>query len=200
MSRLDKIRERVAQIRGGGDNLGPDRGTMDQEKARIERARQEARREAKQEKRRQQVEQARESERERVLNDDGGGVVSSVTSAIQTAAESVDDGDGVGVDDLSEAFGTDFDGDGEPFAQELGLQSAKRARVENQQIRGISRQADRNTGRIGELEDIGVGQPPTTGSRDQTTPETGFGIGGDEFDLEDYGFGDEEDLFGGGGL
>lgn len=219
MSRLNTIKERAQEIAQQRQQ------TTDQEQARIERARMEARKEAKREKVQQRTQQARERERERVLNDENGGIVSSITDAIGEAAEAVDDGDNQRLDDVSRAMGTDFDGDGETVADELGLQSARRADAEDNALDGLSQQVDRNTGRIGDLEDMGI-EPP----RDDPQPRGGFGGGtgggggfggsdtaggfgggdtaggalGGALDPEDFGFGggDDDDggFFGGGGL
>jgi hypothetical protein len=182
MGRLSKLKRRAAQIANrDDDNLGPDRGTRDQQKARIKRAKQEARREAKQQKVKERAEQARDQERERVLNDEEGGIVSSIATAVETAAENVDTDGTVGANDLSEAFGTDFDDDGEPFAEEIGLQSAQRGRREDQMLQGLSQQVDRNSGRIDGLE------------------EEDFGLGSEPIEPEAFGFGgsSDDDLFGG---
>jgi len=199
MSRLSNIKERAQEV------AQQRRQTTDQEEARIERARIEARKEAKREKVQQRTQQAREAERERVLNEEGGGIVSSITDAINSATEAVDDGDDQRLDDVSRAMGTDFDGDGETLADEFGLQSARRADAEDNALDGLSQQVDRNTGRIGDLEDMGI-EPP----RDDPQPRGGFGGGdttggalGGALDPEDFGFGGGDDdggFFGGGGL
>lgn len=223
MSRLSNIKERAAEIAQKRQQV------TDQEQARIERARMEARKEAKREKVQQRTQQAREAERERVLNDEGGGIVSSISDAINSATEAVDDGDNQRLDDVSRAMGTDFDGDGETFADELGLQSARRADAEDNALDGLSQQVDRNTGRIGDLEEMGF-EPPTESRRQRggdsggaglfgggtagggMDPD-GFGFGGGDtgggalggdLDPEDFGFGgggdDDDSFFGGGGL
>lgn len=87
--RLQNVKKRFKS-----DNLGPDRGTMDQEEARIERAKMEARREAKREQVRMRVDEARERERERVLGDDSGGVLSSIADALEPPPESRESFDG----------------------------------------------------------------------------------------------------------
>jgi len=192
MSRLTQLKERAAEIAAGRT----DDSRIDQAEARVERARQEARKEAKRERVRQRAEEAREQERERVLNETpgDGGIFSSVVSSIENAADAVDDGDNKRIDDVSRAMGTDFDGDGEPFAQELGLQSAARADAENQALRGLGQQVDRNTGRIGELESIGVRDP---GFGSVSPPGVGDGPGGGlgVSDEEVFGASDEE-IFG----
>jgi hypothetical protein len=218
MSKLSEIKQRVTEAAQKRKQI------TDQEQARIERARIEARKEAKREKVQQRTQQAREAERERVLNDENGGIVSSITDAIGEATEAVDDGDNQRLDDVSRAMGTDFDGDGETFADELGLQSAARADAEDNALDGLSQQVDRNTGRIGDLEEMGI-EPP----RDEAQPRGGFGGGttgggfggsdtaggfgggdttggalGGGLDPKDFGFGggddDEGGFFGGGGL
>ena len=194
MSKLEKIKERAAQFaerRSDGDSR------IDQAEARVERAREEARKEAKRERVQQRAEQAREEERERVLNEDrgGGGIVSSVVSTIEQASEAVDDGDNERLDDISRAMGTDFDGDGEPFAQEIGFQSAARADAENQAISGLGQQVDRNTGRIAELEDVGVPEPGF-GSGNPPGVEGGTGNGGFGVSDEEVFGASEEEIFG----
>jgi hypothetical protein len=96
------------------DNLGPDRGTTDQLEARKERARIEARQEAQKEQRKEKVEQAREDAREQAKQEfaeENSGLLSKLATAVQT----------------------DFDGDGEPFGAEIGLQTEQEARQDNQQ-------------------------------------------------------------------
>lgn len=201
MSKLSKIKERATEI------AQQRKQTTDQEQARIERARMEARKEAKREKVQQRAEQAREDERERVLNDEDGGIVSSIVSTINEASDAVDDGDDQRLDDISQAMGTDFDGDGEPFAEELGLQSAARGEAEDDALQGLSSQVDRNSGRIDDLEEMGFEDPA------RREPQRGRGRGGggsDMFDGDigggvdpaDFGFGGDDGdggLFGGGG-
>ena len=212
MSRLEKIKQRAAQF---AERRTESDGGIDQGEARVERARQEARKEAKRERVQQRAEKAREEERERVLNDGrGGGIVSSVVSTIEQASDAVDDGDNERLDDISRAMGTDFDGDGEPFAQEIGLQSAARADAENQALSGLGQQVDRNTGRIGELEDVGVPDPGFGSANpagvDSGNGNDGFGVSDEEVfgatDEEIFGssaeemFGTtDEDMFGGRG-
>jgi hypothetical protein len=150
MSKLSDIKDSAARLarRRRGD------GQPDQEQARIERAKQEARQEARRERTQQRVQQARQQERERVLegNDDQG-LVSSLTSTISTAADAVADGDGERVDDVRRAMGTDFDGDGQPLADELGLQSSARADAEDRKLGAIEDLANDNANRIGTVED-----------------------------------------------
>ena len=101
--RASDIKESVAGTLGdilgsdddGNDNLGPDRGTMDQLEARRERARLEARREAREEQRQQRIEQARQQGREQgrdeVFGDDsGGGLLSEVRAAVENIEVDVD--------------------------------------------------------------------------------------------------------------
>lgn len=111
MSRLSNIRSAASSVKesiagtlsrgGDDDNLGPDRGTMDQLKARKERARIEARREAQREQRQEEVEDVREEAREEVQSSEGG-VLSRAASAVEAVADDID-----------------IDGDGTPLAQEL---------------------------------------------------------------------------------
>jgi hypothetical protein len=179
MSKLSKLKERAAQaVNRDDDNLGPDRGTMDQEEARIERAKAEARKEAKREKVQQRAEEARERERERVLNDEksGGGIVSSISSAIETAAESVDTDGQVRSDDLSEAFSTDFDGDGETLANEFGLQSAQRAEREDATFNSLGQELDQTQQQFKQLE-ASLGGERNPPPREQQPPRSN-GLGG----------------------
>jgi len=206
MSKLSRLKQRAAQaVNRGDDNLGPDRGTMDQEEARIERAKAEARKEARREKVQQRAEAAREQERERVLNDEGGGggIVSSISSAIESAAESVDTDGQIGTDDLGEAFATDFDGDGETLAAEFGLQSAQRADREDATFNALGQQVDDLEASLSEQSQ----QSPRAnglGGGFGGGAFGGGGLGSGQIDPEDFGFGSmddgDDDFFGGGGL
>jgi len=180
MSKLQDIKRKVNRFANRN---------VDQEDARIERARKEARAEAKRERTKTRVKEAREAERERVLNDGASsGLVSQVADTIESASAAVDDGDDERLDDLSRAFGSDFDGDGETLAEEFGLQSAARADRED-------REFTRLDDRIEELdrgmrEQPGAGQPRDAGEM--------FGGGGFEpLDPEEFGFSDDGGLFGG---
>jgi hypothetical protein len=218
MSKLRKIKERAAEIASqrDGEQLGPDRGTMDQEEARIERAKQEARKEAKRERTQERIEQAKKRERERVLSDeDSGGIVSQISDTIEAATEAVDDNDGERTDDLKDAFASDFDGDGETLAEEFGLQSAGRADQEDQAFETLGDRLDGLENELG-----GSQEPPSGRRRDGGGgggvggggfgggPPAGLGGGGGGFepiDPEDFGFGDGDSddgggFFGGGGL
>ena len=203
MTTFDQIRRRARSIASRrDDNLGSDRGTMDQEQARIERAKQEARREAKRERVQQRTQQARQEERQRVLNgdDDDRGLLSSITSTVSTAADAVADNDGENVDDVRRAMGTDFDGDGQPLADELGLQSARRADAEDRKLGAIEDLANDNANRIGSVEnDLDALSPQSRRTRDttrrdrdtaaQSPPDLDFAP--DEFDpdFDDFGGG-----------
>jgi len=214
MSKLSEIKDsaaRLARRRRGDEDLGPNRGTMDQEQARIERAKQEARREAKRERTKQRAQEARQQERERVLEGkDEQGLVSSLTSTIATAADAVSDGDNERTDDVRRAMGTDFDGDGQPLADELGLQSAARADAEDKKLGAIEDLANDNAGRIGAVEDDLDAMSPQSGQRgsgqrdggqqrrgggQQSPPD--LDVAPDEFDVDPIG---DDELFGGGGL
>jgi hypothetical protein len=96
------------------DNLGPDRGTMDQLEARKERARMEAREEAKKEARQEQLQEVREQEKQEAKQD----FAKESTSTLKR---------------LGEALTTDYDGDGESLAGEVGLQTEKATRRDNKQ-------------------------------------------------------------------
>jgi len=128
MTTFDEIRQRARQALGADDT-----GRIDQEQARVQRARQEARRQARQERTQQRVEEAREQERQRVLTGaDDQGIIASITSTVDAAADAVADNDNERLDDFRSALNTDFDGDGEALADEFGLQSSGRADVEDQ--------------------------------------------------------------------
>lgn len=106
-------KERVSGGDGvGGEGLGPDRGTMDQEEARLERARQEARREARKEAREERIQEEREEVKEQEKE------------RLQREQRSI-------VDSLATAMQTDFDGDGEVLAEEADLQTEQEAREDN---------------------------------------------------------------------
>lgn len=217
MSKLSAIKDRAAAIarrRGTDDeqDLGPDRGTMDQAEARKERARIEARREAERERVQQEAEQAAEQERERVLNDSegGGGIVSSVVETLETAADAVDDGDGQRLDDIGTALGSDFDGDGETFAEEIGLQSAARGDAEDEAITDLSQRVNRNTDSIDSLQQQVQGGGDAFGGGGGGADDAAAGgfFGGGEVDANaidpaEFGLGGGDDdsggLFGGGG-
>jgi len=182
MVNLNDIKNKAKELkeRATDENLGPDRGTMDQEQARIERARQEARQEAERKRVQQRVDEARENARENVLTEEQS-ITSRVTDALQSAANAVDDGDDEVLDDLGTAFQTDFDGDGEPFSAELGLQGNQRAQAENQAIESLEQEVSANRGDIDEL--FGFGD-----SADQGSEEIGVF---DAPSLEEMGFDDD---------
>ena len=179
MSKLQQIKERAAEIAAGRQ-----RGRIDQEQARIERAKQEARREAKRDQVQERVEEAREAERERVMNDRGDGLFSSIATAVDNAADAVDDADGERLDDIAQAMGTDFDGDGDPLAAEFGLQSSARADRENTAIQGLSQQVDNNTSRLQSVESA-VGRREGTRRR---SDGGGGGVGAGPIDPAEFGF------------
>jgi hypothetical protein len=202
MSKLSDIKQRARSLarRRDGDDLGPDRGTMDQEQARIERAKQEARREAKRERTKQRAQEARQQERKRVLEGkDEQGLVSSLTSTISTAAGAVSDGDNERVDDVRRAMSTDFDGDGQPLADELGLQSSARADAEDKKLGAIEDLANDNAGRIGAVEDDLDALSPQSGrdgggrrgqrSGRQSSPDLDIDPGEFDPDFDDLGGG-----------
>jgi hypothetical protein len=201
MSRLSEIKERAQQLkqqvqnRGDEQNLGPDRGTMDQEQARIERARQEARKEAERERVKERVQEEREQTKEQVKegkdpSDDSIG--SRIVETISTAAEAVDDGDNEQLDDVNRAMQSDFDGDGEALGAELGFQTQSRAQEENQALTQLGQRVDDNRDDINSLN---RGSQSSGGS----TGGGGGGFGGGS--LEDMGFGtDDGDGFGAGSL
>lgn len=198
MTTFNSIKERARSLaqRRNDDDLGPNRGTMDQEQARIERARQEARREARREKVQQRTQQARQDERERVLNDDGNeGLFSSVASTLSTATTAVSDGDDDRLDDVQRAMGTDFDGDGDALAGELGLQSARRADAEDRSIGAIEDLANENASRIGSVEndlDALSPQPEQRDGRSQGGGRSGQQRGGGRQSAPDLDIGPGE--------
>jgi len=180
MSKLQQIKERAAEIAAGRQRDG----RIDQEQARIERAKEEARRDAKRDQVQERVEEAREAERERVMNDRGGGLFSSIASAVDNAADAVDDGDGERLDDIAQAMGTDFDGDGDPLAAEFGLQSSGRADREDNAIQGLTQQVDNNTSRLQSVE-AEVGRRAGTRRR---SGGGGGGVGTGPIDPAEFGF------------
>jgi len=207
MSRFSEIKDGARRLARGRN----DQGTVDQEQARIERAKQEARREAKRERTQQRAQQARKQERQRVLEgEDEQGLVSSITSTVATAADAVADNDGERTDDVRRAMGTDFDGDGQPLADELGLQSAARADAEDKKLGAIEDLANDNATRISTVEnDLDAMSPQSGrrggGQRDGGQQRRGGGqqsppdldVAPDEFDVDPIG---DDELFGGGGL
>jgi len=84
MTTFDEIRQRARQALATDDS-----GRIDQEQARIERARREARRQARQERTQQRVQDARQQERERVLSGEADqGLIDSVTSTLRLSRAS----------------------------------------------------------------------------------------------------------------
>jgi len=148
MTTFDEIRERAREALTADDN-----GRIDQEQARVERARQEARRQARQERTQQRVVMAREQERQRVLSgEDEQGLISSINSTLNAAADAVADTDDEQIDDVRSALNTDFDGDGEALANEFGLQSSARADVEDQLFEQLDTTTGENAGRLDSVE------------------------------------------------
>lgn len=120
MGRLSQLKDRVASTLNRDDDE-----PIDQQQARVERARVEARREARREKRRQEIEQAREEGRNEVLQD---GSPDSLLDRAADALESASTGNGGGEMDMSLGFEADDSMDAfgdsgadDPFA-ESGLQ------------------------------------------------------------------------------
>lgn len=148
MTTFEEIRERARQALSADDT-----GRIDQEQARVQRARQEARRQARQDRTQQRVEDAREQERQRVLTGaDDQGIIASITSTVNAAADAVADDDDERIDDFRSALNTDFDGDGEPLADEFGLQSSGRADVEDQLFGQLDTITGENAGRLDSIE------------------------------------------------
>jgi len=81
--RLKRLRDRVGS--GDDEDLGPDRGTMDQLEARRERARMEAREEARREQRQERIDEAREEARQEVLEgeEDSEGLLASLGEVLE---------------------------------------------------------------------------------------------------------------------
>ena len=200
MVTLSDIKERAQQAvsTDGDDNDGSDSGTerIDQEQARIERAREEAReqarRQAARERVQEQVEQAREEgaeagRQEAGVADDAGdgaggngddrGTLARVTDAIEAATDRVADADGEIIDDIDTAMSTDFDNDGEPFGAELGLQTNDRAEIENQAFGQLGERVTTNEQNITQLEGevFGGAQQQGTANVDRMSPG---GVGG----------------------
>jgi DNA repair exonuclease SbcCD ATPase subunit len=179
------ITERVRSLLSDDDdNLGPDRGTMDQAEARKERARIEARREKRRELRQQEVEQAREEARQEVEQDQQG-VVEGLTNLIEQGADRLEEFDG----GLNNA---DLDGDGVGLGSELSDPADQ-----------LEQQVNQNTQEIDELEQQLGGSNPgggadTSGFAGLGGSETvGFGgnpLGDEEEQLRQMGFdvGDDE--------
>jgi len=148
MTTFDEIRQRAREALTADDN-----GRIDQEQARVQRARQEARRQARQERTQQRVVMAREEERQRVLSgEDEQGLISSINSTLNAAADAVADTDDEQIDDVRSALNTDFDGDGEALANEFGLQSSARADVEDQLFEQLDTTTGENAGRLDSVE------------------------------------------------
>jgi len=129
------VREKLKALKDriGSDNLGPDRGTMDQLEARKERARIEAEREAKRERRQEQVEKARKQGRRR-----GKGLLRTLSDGIENATDQFEELGG----DLNEI---DLDDDGTGLGEELQDPPGKDA--------GLRAQVDENTGDITDLQE-----------------------------------------------
>lgn len=208
MVTLNDITRATREAVTGGGNEGSEE--IDQEQARIERAREEARREARRERTQDRVEQAREEARREVregTDTDNDGKLSSFLSAFDDAMGVADDGDNDSVDEAREVLQTDFDGDGEPFAAEMGLQTQQRARQENEAVSELRDRVNRNTERIDEFHGRdtrarsgGGGDSGRERQPDVLDPE----FDGFENDAIDEAIGlnrdrdeDEQDLFGG---
>jgi hypothetical protein len=180
------IRERVRQLAGRGGDTDTD-GEIDQLEARKERARQEARQEAAAEARQAEVDEAREQafkeRRSEAFGEDdsGPGALSRVASAVGNAVDAVDDGDNEFMDDFETAMQTDFDGDGDPFAAELGLQSDRESEQVEQVTGALANQVNENTAGIDMLQQ----QVEPTGGR-------GGGAGGVFADDGGSGFTDAD--------
>jgi hypothetical protein len=115
---VETAKEKVSSTRSGDDNLGPDRGTMDQLEAREERARKEARQEAAKEARQERLEEVRQQEKEQTKEEKLQELRREDMSTLER---------------LGEALTVDYDGDGESLAGEVGLQTEEATRQDNQQ-------------------------------------------------------------------
>lgn len=195
MVTLSDIKDRAKQAvsTDGDDNDDSDSRTerIDQEQARIERAREEAReqarRQAARERVQEQVEQAREEgaeagRQEAGVADDAGdgddrGTLARVTDAIEAATDRVADADGEIIDDIDTAMSTDFDNDGEPFGAELGLQTNDRAEIENQAFGQLGERVTTNEQNITQLEGEVFGGPRQQGTANVDRMSPG-GVGG----------------------
>jgi hypothetical protein len=159
---------------------GNDNSRIDQEQARVERARQEAQREAERERVRERVEQAREEAGQQ--DTDEQGTLNRAAEVIQTATEQVSeraDGGSV-IEDIDQAMGTDFDNDGEPLAAEFGFQTNDRADVENDALGTLGDRVSQNERNISSLESEVFGSPSQRSSNQQDPMSPGFGGTGSE--------------------
>jgi len=128
MAFADKPREAVERVTDAAkravssdgpdrdDNLGPDRGTMDQLEARKERARKEAREEAKKEARQERLKEEREKEKKQTKKE---------------FKQNLDQEDRSTLKRLGQALTVDYDGDGESLAGEAGLQTEAESQRDN---------------------------------------------------------------------
>jgi hypothetical protein len=150
----------------GGEGLGPDRGTLDQEEARLERAREQARKEARREARRERIKEAKAEEKKKVKRRE--------KQRIEREQRSI-------VDALSDAMQTDFDGDGEVLAEEAGLQTEREARRDNRatarEIRETREMVETNRGRINRYHSRTQSPPPGQQPRRRRPPQGGQGKG-----------------------
>jgi len=222
MVTLSDIKDRAKQaISTDGDDSGSGAERIDQEQARIERAREEAREEARRQAERERVqervEDARdvgEEEGEALAGDEpstatkvvralrkrdpqtgrrvdaeigaddsngNSGTIETVTQAIETATDRVAEAEGEGgvIENIDKAMATDFDGDGEPFAGELGLQTNDRAEIENQAFGTLDERVTTNEQNISQLEGevFGSSRQQATANVDRMSPGGVDGMG-----------------------
>jgi hypothetical protein len=212
MVSLSDIKERAQQaVSTDGDDddsstaQEQEQERIDQKQARIERAREEAREQARRQKIREDVQEEVEAAREEGAKEgrrSASTTFERVSDAIQTATERVAD---TNIDDemfadMEDAFGQDFDGDGQPFGSEIGLggspapmqteQSVTRMEAEtfgqpNQQL-----VADADRMSPGGLNDAALAPAPGSGLQgglepiagisglQEPRPQTGGGTGG----------------------
>jgi len=246
MVTLSDIKERAQQAvsTDGNDSDDSDSSTerIDQEQARIERAREEAREQARKQAERERVKERVEDARDvgeqegealagddpstatkvvRALrkrdpqtgrrvdaeigeDDDGSGTIETVTQAIEAATDRVAEAEGEGgvIENIDKAMATDFDGDGEPFAGELGLQTNDRAEIENQAFGTLDERVTTNEQNISQLEGevFGSSRQQATANVDRMSPGAGLdgglepinGLGGPTGGLSG-GFGEVDD-------
>jgi len=191
MSRLsnlkDKVKDRVSRSSDSEDNLGPDRGTMDQLEARKERARMEARQEAQQEQRQQEIQQAREEARDAVEStDEDAGILQRATSAVSAVADDIDiDGDGTSLAaELEDPGGGGFGGGavgGQPPASGSGAGSV----AVEEDLAALENDVNENDTEIDRLEDEVFGD----GADDADDPLGAGFDAAEQFGVDDDGGG-----------
>jgi hypothetical protein len=176
------IRNRIASALGRGGDGDDDDESIGQLEARIERARQEARAEARTQQRRERVQQAREQARAEALDEpapgeEPPGTLQRIAGAVGQAVEAVDDGDRETFDDFEMAMQTDFDGDGDPFANELGLAADRETEQTQAFAGGLANEVRENSASIDLLEnELGQQRSAGGGGLGGGPPAAGGGI------------------------